>query len=387
MKCTDSPVLLAAALLLGAGCAPGERVIGAGLPPVGAGTPHDAYVLHLAAVHGADAARSWEDASRRALRSGLTIPPSFRERVRFPDGDVHAVAYRFPLRAGQRLRVDVRVVDIQRPLFADVFEVVGGRIFRHVQSAPPGAAEVTFAARATAEYVLRLQPELGSGGTVEVAVADEAPLLFPVAGADASAIGGRFGDPRDAGARSHEGVDIFAPRGTAVLAAAGGRVASTRPTPIGGNVVWLEDAATGLSYYYAHLDAVHVRTGQQVGAGEVIGTVGNTGNASGVRPHLHFGIYRPYREAVDPAPFLRSAADLTTLAVDVAALGQWVRLAGHGVRLRGSPGPAGTVLAELPSHTAMFVLGGVGDWHRVVLEDGTSGFVAARFTDVPPDAR
>jgi hypothetical protein len=213
-----------------------------------------------------------------------------------------------------------------------------------------------------------------------VTVNGEQPLRFPVIGATAASIRSWFGDARDGGARAHEGVDIFAPRGTPAVAVADGIVTSTRPTPVGGNVVWIDDD-DGTSYYYAHLDEQHVREGQRVFAGDTIGTVGNTGNARGVSPHLHFSIHLPGRIAVDPAPLLESVTPLGEPSIDPALLGRWTRCTGDDVRLRAAPTLAGAIVAELREGTPLLVLGGVSDWHRVVLGDGTTGFIAARFTE------
>ena len=122
---------------------------------------------------------------------------------------------------------------------------------------------------------------------------------------DEDAIQSRWGAPRDGGARRHEGIDVFAPRGTPVLAGAAGRVSRVQETPIGGRVVWLQTDAGSL--YYAHLDRPLVAAGDRVGAGDTLGTVGNTGNAAATPPHLHFGIYAP--RAIDPEPFVVGRRD------------------------------------------------------------------------------
>ena len=152
--------------------------------------------------------------------------------------------------------------------------------------------------------VLRVQPELLGAGSVRVEVETVPSLAFPVAGAGAADIGSVWADPRDGGARRHEGVDIFAERGTPAVAAAAGRVTRVEETPRGGRVVWLSPDERPLSLYYAHLDTQLVAAGARVEAGDTLGLVGTTGNAAGTPPHLHFGIYGR-GGAINPEPFVR----------------------------------------------------------------------------------
>jgi peptidoglycan LD-endopeptidase LytH len=288
-----------AGLAVLAGCAPGEPAFGP--RPTAVRSERD---LYAASTRASDSAvRAWEEASRRALRSGERITPSFRQQVVFPDGRANAIAWRVSMVRGQSLRVSVSSAS-GADVFTDMFHHVGGEIFRPVHWTRRSSDGGTFIARTAGEYVLRVQPRIGDGGAFDVAVLGNAALLFPVAGAGAADIGGVFGDPREDGARTHEGVDIFAPRGTPVIAVADGRITQARNTPVGGLVVWQADAASALTYYYAHLDELLVREGAYARAGDVIGRVGNTGNARGVRPHLHFAVYEPGRVPLDPEPLL-----------------------------------------------------------------------------------
>ena len=132
-------------------------------------------------------------------------------------------------------------------------------------------------------------------------------MTFPVQGGQSRGIGSPFGAERGGGLRRHRGVDLFAPRGTPVLAAADGRVWRVGWDPLGGRVIWQRDPKHGAWLYYAHLDRQLVRFGQRVSAGDVIGLVGNTGNARTTPPHLHFGVYAP--GAIDPAPLLPAKSD------------------------------------------------------------------------------
>jgi hypothetical protein len=191
-----------------------------------------------------------------------------------------------------------------------------------------------------------------------------------------------FGVERDGGARSHDGVDIFARRGTPVLAAAPGRAYRIGITNLGGKVVWVRDDVHNARLYYAHLDSQTVVNGQRIEIGDTLGFVGNTGNARTTPPHLHFGVYRSGQGATDPVPFLRPpSGTMPELTADLTQLGAVVRLMNEGTRLRAAPGSTAPVLRELGQHTAVRVLGGSGEYFRVRLPDGEHGYVAARLTE------
>lgn len=97
---------------------------------------------------------------------------------------------------------------------------------------------------------------------------------------------------------THKGIDIFAREGTPVLAATTGLVVSTGEDSMGGLYVFMLGAKWRF-HYYAHLQAIDIKSGRWVIAGEPIGKVGSTGNAKGKPPHLHYDIRTPY-----PQPWL-----------------------------------------------------------------------------------
>jgi murein DD-endopeptidase MepM/ murein hydrolase activator NlpD len=129
-------------------------------------------------------------------------------------------------------------------------------------------------------------------------------LVFPVAGKN-SKVGGYWGEYRN-GNRKHKGIDIFARKGTAVVAVSDGVVTSVSNGGKGGKCVWIKSADHPWTAYYAHLDKQKVYTGQAVRKGQVIGTVGNTGNARYTPSHLHFGIYTG-QGAVNPLPYVKKS--------------------------------------------------------------------------------
>jgi murein DD-endopeptidase MepM/ murein hydrolase activator NlpD len=103
------------------------------------------------------------------------------------------------------------------------------------------------------------------------------------------------------GGRRHQGVDLLAARGTPAVAVVSGFARMSR-NRLGGNALWL-DGNDGNSYYYAHFD--HYGNLGAVSVGEVIGYVGDTGNARGT-PHLHFEVHPGGGAAVNPYPTARS---------------------------------------------------------------------------------
>jgi hypothetical protein len=87
------------------------------------------------------------------------------------------------------------------------------------------------------------------------------------------------------------------------VAAADGTIVGVREGGIGGKTVWLRPDGQNITLYYAHLDEQLVQEGQAVKKGDVVGLVGNTGNARTTPPHLHFGIYG-FGGAINPFPFV-----------------------------------------------------------------------------------
>lgn len=130
-------------------------------------------------------------------------------------------------------------------------------------------------------------------------------LPVPVQGVRAAGIADTFGAPRDAN-RTHAGVDIFARRGTPVLSTTRGVVVAVREGGLGGRQVWVMGPGRE-RHYYAHLDRWRqgLQTGDLVGPGDPLGTVGTTGNARGTPPHLHYGIYGS-EGAYDPLPLFKA---------------------------------------------------------------------------------
>ena len=128
-------------------------------------------------------------------------------------------------------------------------------------------------------------------------------IAMPLEDVTKRQIADTWGAPRGTG-RSHEGQDIFAPKGTPILSATNGYVYKVGHNNLGGQTVSVISAG-GRVYYYAHLDgyAPGIEVGDRVTTRTVLGYVGTTGNAVGTPPHLHFGVYTT-TGAINPLPLL-----------------------------------------------------------------------------------
>ncbi len=176
-------------------------------------------------------------------------------------------------------------------------------------------------------------------------------LIFPILGG--APLSDDFGDARGQG--SHEGNDLMAPRRALVLAAEAGTVKFWTTSSRAGCMLYL-DGKSGTTYLYIHLNndltdgndnkgtcvpgvayAKGLRNGSRVSAGQVIAYNGDSGDADGIHPHLHFEV-RPGGNAVDPLPHLKKARQLLFAAAPgstftLALSGKVVAAAGEELRL------------------------------------------------------
>jgi murein DD-endopeptidase MepM/ murein hydrolase activator NlpD len=353
-------------------------------------TPRDAYVASLseAGLAGSALAVRWVEAADAAMRSPVHLDPPFEEVAFYPAEEPTASSYVVSIDRGHSIRVSYSTdPPASGGVFLDVYRVEEGGGFTPVAFTRPDAADLEFEPAEAGEFLVRVQPELLRDVSVRLRVVKAAVLAFPVDGYDTGAIQSRYGAERDAGRREHQGVDIFAPRGTAVLAASDGVVSRVGDQRLGGRVVWVRDERRGTSQYYAHLDRQLVERGQLVRAGDTLGLVGNTGNARTTPPHLHFGLYVRRGGPIDPFNFLFSPpSDPPRLRADSTRLGQWVRTQTEASITLASAGGESTEEA-LASYTVVRVLGASGRDLRVRLPDGRFGLLRGGVEplDIPID--
>lgn len=351
-------------------------------------SPHEGYADGLRGANLGDTAlgRDWTQASERALTQPLSVTLPLNESGYFPADTPAAVGYRLDLQRGRVLSVDLTFDGLEFPrLFVDLFELRDGALPERVASLAEGTT-LSFTVPRDGAYVLRIQPELLRSGRFSVTQRTLASLPFPVSGLSAAAVQSEFGAARDAGRRQHEGIDIFAARQTPALAVVDG-TAQTGTNNLGGNVVWLHPSAPspraggpGLrggvfseSFYYAHLDRFAFEGTANVKAGDVIGYLGNTGNARATSPHLHFGIYD--RGAIDPLPFIRADDPSPPPAGGAEQINQWVRVTATRATLRSGPARTAPATAQLNRGSLARVVGATSTLLRLELPDRATGYV------------
>jgi murein DD-endopeptidase MepM/ murein hydrolase activator NlpD len=221
---------------------------------------------------------------------------------------IHLTAPHGALPAGSEIQVGYAEANVQASVPPPPKPIAPGPVAKQPTATPkkqtPAAPEPTrngSSAPLVTPGPTGLQPRLTAGGYV-----------FPVYGP--SSFGDTFGAFRgDVAGQWHHGDDIFAPLGAPILACADGTVFSVGWNDVGGNRLWLRDSQ-GNEFYYAHLSAFTplARNGIHVKAGEMLGFVGNTGDAQGTPTHLHFEVhpaallFMGYDGAVNPTPYLNA---------------------------------------------------------------------------------
>ncbi len=202
-----------------------------------------------------------------------------------------------------------------------VVHLLAGLYIRHLLSLrhpTPAQPEANYADTGLSSDTIRQAGDTSLALPAQYAAAAPADkLLIPVAGVKKSDLQDTYTQSR-AGGRVHNAIDIMAPGGTPVLAAADGEIAKFFDSKAGGTTIYQRSADGKYVYYYAHLkrraDGIH--EGMAVKRGTVIGYVGDTGNAGPGNFHLHFSIIIPDSAGgfwngtnINPYPVLKDGAE------------------------------------------------------------------------------
>ncbi len=262
-------------------------------------TPHEAYADKIG---DSPEGQQWVAASEKVLTVPQAIVLPYKQTGYFPIDKPRALALQFNAKQGERINFAlIKKTGTPFVLYADLFKQDGAET-SHILAVDTNSSQFGFNVEETGIYILRLQPELNRTAEYDLSATIAPSLYFPVAGNKARARS-FWGDVRDGGQRSHEGIDIFAPKLTPAIAAADGYITGVNEGGIGGKTIWLKAKGRKIHLYYAHLDTQLVREGQDIKSGDTLGLIGNTGNAKYTPPHLHFGVYTN-SGPIDPLPFV-----------------------------------------------------------------------------------
>lgn len=277
-------------------------------------SPRDLFIwrLRVAGLLDSPLGQRWSEAVDLAGEKPVKAGGQFRTTESFASDEVEAHVYQVTLERGEKLIWEFSRLDsAESRLYASLERrEKNAQEWSTVTELDADDSTNSQVVSKAGDYRIVLQPELFASAEYLLAMANGGSLSFPVEGAAQREIGSFFGVDRDGGARKHHGVDIFAEKGTPVTAVIDGYV-RTGTSARGGEHVWLSGSMIGFGsarYYYAHLDSFAVESGDRVKRGDILGYVGNTGNAITTPPHLHFGIYSG--GPVDPAPFLKPEPEL-----------------------------------------------------------------------------
>ena len=322
--------------------------------------------LYLRNFDSPELVQIWEEQADLALKDSVLVLPPYSEQGKFFPGSFPVYSYNLALNPGEKVRVEIDK-DPETLVFIDLFKQTTDSLvtYEPILSAEYGSNFLEEEISSPGIYKIVVQPEIKAVSPFKFRIETSPVYEFPVASYGNNAIQSLWGAERDGGRRTHEGIDIFASRGTPVVATTQGRVTRTGNKGLGGKQVWLRDNKRGLSLYYAHLDSIIATPGMRVSPGDTLGLVGNTGNARTTPPHLHFGIYRSFSGAVDPFPYVFQPENSTTAKLSQEELEDYLFISSGTANLRSGPSTKFSVLTQIQARDTIKVLGKTEDWYHI----------------------
>lgn len=337
-------------------------------------SPYEEYLesLEKADLRHRPMVEEWKRAGEDVFKDSILIQIPFSEQGFFSAGEPEARSYRIELKEGQVLEIaGTFITKNEGKLFLDLFKLEDNVWKQIAHSDTLFLLPIEFDENTTC--LLRIQPELLVDLYYTLNINLLPALINPVSQASDLSIGSFYGDPRDAGKRIHEGVDIFASRGTPVIAPANGFITRVGTNKLGGKVIWMRDRKRGHSYYFAHLDSQLISSGVRVNRGDTIGLVGNTGNARTTAPHLHFAIYEYVSR--NPLHYLRKEEQVMDLEIDTTIRREDYKVIAKAVNMRAGPTTSVDVIKTLKKNTFLKVIAKSDNWYRVLLPDRQQGYI------------
>jgi murein DD-endopeptidase MepM/ murein hydrolase activator NlpD len=315
----------------------------------------------------------WDAALLNAKSNQLEASLPFAISSQSGKAKASALGYTIELQKGEILKISVERNLDSSVVFIDLFEIEADATLseKPLVSNEWKVDTISYKTQRSGFYKVVIQPELRDSLVYNTKIYTQPSFRFPVSGKGNVAMGSFWGVTRDGGKRSHEGIDIFAARGTPVLAATAGSISFTGNRGLGGKQVWLRDGLFGQSLYYAHLDSIMIATGARVKRGDTLGLVGNTGNAKTTSPHLHFGIYTR-SGAIDPLPFIKKQE--IPISISPLTFTQ-ARTKLQKNELRTGASTTYENLKSLSKDQLVEIVGKTQQWYHVRLADSLEGFM------------
>ena len=326
----------------------------------------------------------WKNAFKNAKHDSIQITLPYSESGIFSEEYFNVYSYNIQLKEGERIVVEVEKQLESALVFVDLFQAKTDSLqsFKLLKSSENKKATLLQEIEIPGFYKIIVQPQMKLQFPFVLKIYAEPVYTFPVSGAGNKNIQSFWADPRDAGSRSNEGVDIFAAKGTPVVAVTDGRIVSVGERGLGGKQIWLRDGLFGKTIYYAHLDSIAVSEGKKVKIGDTLGFVGNTGNAKTTEPHLHFGIYKS-RGAVNPLSFIKKTeiqpSEKPSTIIKAVTLKN---------RADVHKGPASVFeqFGSLKKNDTLIVLGKNQKWYHIQTPDSLKGYVnETEIKPLPPN--
>ncbi|MBK5212641.1 MAG: M23 family metallopeptidase [Flavobacteriaceae bacterium] len=315
----------------------------------------------------------WKNAFENAKRDSLQITLPYSESGVFTEENFNVYSYNIQLKEGERIVVQVEKQPDSALVFVDLFQAENESLksFKLLKSSEDKQSTLSQEIEKSGFYKVIVQPQMQLQFPFVLKIFAEPLYVFPVIGGSNKSIQGFWADPRDTGSRSHEGIDIFADRGTPVIAITDGVIASVGDHGFGGKQVWLRDDLFGKRIYYAHLDSIAVFEGEKLKIGDTIGFVGNTGNAKDLPSHLHFGIYKS-KGAVNPLSFIKKT-EIQTNEIP-SSVKKAVSLKNR-VDIRKGPASVFKQFGSLKKNDTIIVLGKNQKWFHIQTATSLKGYV------------
>lgn len=317
-------------------------------------TPHQLYEdkLKKAKLDQTTLGKKWLSIAEISLEKPITISLPFAEKGYFAAEDPEAVTYEFTAKRGQRIYISCSIKsDSSVLVFLDLFkgdntektflkalEIIGDTLIETVKQ--------------DSKFLVRVQPELLRNVEYFLTITTGPSIVFPVDSSGKPTIISFWG----------------------ALASVNGyaKIANNR---LGGKAVFVYDAQNSFSLYYAHLDSQMVQNGQLVKAGDTIGLIGNTGNARGTVPHLHFGIYTSHG-AINPIEFINPVEKQPPgVIAPEENIGKWLHVTSNTPLYSF---PKKDKINELRINEPAFVLGAMSSYYRVLLFNGMTGYAFSK---------